>query len=390
MLAISHNILQVTRAKDWRLSFVPFIIGCVYLWLWWFEIKLSVAAFSLFVLSFITTIGFASLGYFINEFFDKVTDAKAGKINMLGALPAFYQLILLLVCAVLAFLPWLWLPKDRVTFILIATELSLFLVYSLPFPRLKGIPLLSGFIDSGYAYVVPLALSFYTYSLFTNSTVPCMFYVLIGAVFFIGVRNITIHHVNDVFKDIRSSTQTLPQVLGVKRTNALVVTLLAFEVAFILVWGVLIAYNRPLFTIWIVLFLTFLFMRLKFLSSSLKLEYFSIEPVRHLTDPAYQYVFPAVCLALAITVDFRWMIFVPVHFALLLTRPMQVIAWETVYWKSIQLKYAAIRTFTKIIIVPSSLFVNYTIFMSFLVVGINLRKEKKTALMVLKEKLRCK
>jgi hypothetical protein len=69
---------------------------------------------------------------------------------------------------------------------------------------------------------------------------------------------------------------------------------------------------------------------------------------------------------------------------------MQVIAWETVYWKSIQLKYAAIRTFTKIIIVPSSLFVNYTIFMSFLVVGINLRKEKKTALMVLKEKLRCK
>jgi 4-hydroxybenzoate polyprenyltransferase len=386
MLAIGNKIFLVTRAKDWRLSFVPFIIGCVYLWLWWFEIRFSVAAVLLFVFSLITTVGFASLGYFINEFFDKNVDAKAGKINVLGKLPVLHQVGLFLGCAALTFLPWIWLPKGNVTFILIAIEILFFLLYSLPFPRLKNVPFVSGFVDSGYAYVIPLTLSFYTYVLFAHGVIPFMFYSFLISVFLIGFRNITIHHVNDIFKDIRSGTRTLPQIIGINKTNKLVAALLVFEILFVLAWSIQITWAKPLFFIWIISFITFLFIRAKFLSSSIKFEYFSIEPIRHLTDPAYQYVFPAVCLVLAITVDLKWIIIAPFHFALFLTKPMQVIAWETVYWKTIQLKYAGIRTFTIVVIMPSSLVVNYIIFFSFLLLGINLRKEKKNALMVLKEK----
>lgn len=386
MLNLSNKILKVTRAKDWRLSFVPFIVGCVYFWLWWFEIEFTADAILLFLLSFITTIGFAALGYFINEFFDKQVDAKARKVNMLAVLPALYQAALLLGCILFAFLPWIWLPKDKITYSLITVEVLFFLLYSLPFPRLKNISFLSGFIDSGYAYVIPLMLSFYTYSLFANTNVPSMIYLLMAIVFLIGFRNITIHHVNDIFKDIRSGTQTLPQTIGVQKTNILIIILLVLEICVMLIWSVGIAWSKPLFVTWILSFIAFLLLRVKFLFHSFKFEYFSIEPARHLTDPGYQYVFPAVCLGLAITVDIKWMVIVPFHFALLLTKPMQVIAWETVYWKTIQLKYAGIRAFTTVVVIPCSLVVNYTIFFIFLMAGTDLRKEKKSALMVLKGK----
>lgn len=387
MLPIVNKILLLTRAKDWRLSFVPFIIGCVYLWLWWFQINFSAAAALLFSLSFVTTVGFASLGYFINEFFDKKIDSKVGKINMLGELPALHQAALFLGCVALTFLPWIWLPKDLTTLTLIGIEVVLFLIYSLPFPRLKNAPFVSGFIDSGYAYVIPLALSFYTYALFASATVPCIIYLLIVLMFLIGFRNITIHHVNDIFKDIRSGTRTLPQAIGVDKTNKLIAVLLLSELFVVIVWSIQITWIKPLFFLWVISFVVFLFFRAQFLFPSTQFKYLSIEPLRHLTDPVYQYVFPAICLVLAITVDLKWIVIAPFHFALFLTKPMQVIAWETVYWKTIQLKYAGIRMFTTLVIVPSSLIVNYSIFFIFLLIGINLRKEKKSALMVLKEKI---
>ena len=387
MIAAAEKILQLTRAKDWRLSFVPFIIGCVYFWLWWFKIQLSIASLLLFVLSFITTFGFAALGYFINEFFDKAVDAKAGKANMLAALPFFYQSILFVACLAITFLPWLWLPKNKTTFVLIAVEISLFLLYSLPFPRLKSVPFISGFIDSGYAYVLPLLLSFYTYTLYAQSENTGMIYWLAVAVFFIGFRNITIHHVNDIFKDMRASAQTLPQVIGVNRTNLILPFLMGGEILFFLIWSSIVAIDNPVFYVWIIIYLLAILIRAKYFVGNIRLKYISIEPAKHLTDPIYQYIFPLFTLLLATTVDYKWLVLVPFHFALLLTKPMQIIAWETIYWNSISFKYAAIRTVTKFVVVPISLVVNYIIFFSFLLVGVNLRKEKISALSFIKKKL---
>lgn len=380
-----HSIPSLTRAKDWRLSFVPFIIGCVYLWLWWFQIRVSPASVVLFILSSITTVGFAALGYFINEFFDIETDGKSGKSNKLGQLPGLAIAALLFFCLVVTFFPWIWLPNNRATLILITCEILLFLLYSLPFPRLKTKPVISSLIDSGYAYVVPLLLSFHTYSLFAFSEKLGIITLFAVAVFVIGFRNITIHHVNDIFKDIRSDTKTLPQVIGVKRTSHLILSALVSEIALMMAWGVMVTTHRPVFMLWPIAFLIFLLFRLKNFSKVTTLEYISIEPMRHFTDAAYQYIFPATALILAVTIDLRWLVILPFHVIFLLTKDMQMIAWETIYWKTVQLKYALIRTFVRLVIVPLSCLVNHIIFFCFLLFGVNLKKEKKSAFTVIKE-----
>lgn len=387
MFKATEKILQATRAKDWRLSFVPFIIGCVYFWLWWFQISLSVSSLLLFVLSFVTTFGFAALGYFINEFFDKASDAKAGKINKLTFFPATYQLLIFLGCAAATFLPWLWLPSDTTTIILFATEIGLFLVYSLPFPRLKQVPLVSGFIDSGYAYVVPLLLSFHTYSLYANINHKPTIILLAVAVFFIGFRNITIHHVNDIFKDKRSRTITLPQIIGVNTINYLVMILLLEEIFLVITWTIVIALQQPLFWLWLLIFSAALVVRYRFVMKDFRFRFMSIEPARHLTDPIYQYVFPGFTLLLAISFDYAWLLLLPFHIALLLTEPMRKKAVEVIRSKSVSYKYVIIGAVKAIVVVPTGVVVNYAIYFGFLLAGVNLRKENTDAITFIKRKL---
>jgi 1,4-dihydroxy-2-naphthoate octaprenyltransferase len=87
MVASLARIAHLSRTKDWRLTFIPFILGCVYLWLVWFRTPFSIEAMTLIALSLITAIGFAALGYLINEYFDQEDDARAGKLNRMALAP---------------------------------------------------------------------------------------------------------------------------------------------------------------------------------------------------------------------------------------------------------------------------------------------------------------
>jgi 4-hydroxybenzoate polyprenyltransferase len=92
MVASLARIAHLSRTKDWRLTFIPFILGCVYLWLVWFRTPFSIEAMTLIALSLITAIGFAALGYLINEYFDQEDDARAGKLNRMALAPIHVRL----------------------------------------------------------------------------------------------------------------------------------------------------------------------------------------------------------------------------------------------------------------------------------------------------------
>ncbi|MFN8321363.1 MAG: UbiA family prenyltransferase [Chitinophagales bacterium] len=386
MMLSVPKIWQITRAKDWRLSLVPFVIGCIYLWIGWFDIQLSGQSLLLFTLSFVTTMGFAALGYFINEFFDIATDAKAGKSNTLSQLPGLYQASLFVFCMALALLPWLFLPFDKLSLLLIGIEISLFLLYSLPFPRFKNIPLLSSVIDSGYAYLVPQVLTFYTYSLFGGKYEPQIIFLLAPAVFVIGLRNITIHHVNDVFKDQRSKIITLPQSLGVKNTSYVLIGLMTAEIFLIMFWSVIMAAHQAIFWLWLVVYISAIIYRLRVLLTTSNLQYFTIEPIRHLTDPIYQYVFPAFTLGYILMVDYRWSVLVPFHVFFLLPMPFLIKARDFFSSATVSLYYVFKRTIRQYIIVPVGAAVNYGIYYLFLLFGVDLRKENISAMSYLKRK----
>jgi 4-hydroxybenzoate polyprenyltransferase len=367
---ISH-LLSATRFKDWRLSFVPVIIGVVYFWLYWFKIKLNTDSAILFLLSLITTVGFAAFGYFINEFFDKTSDAKAGKINRLDLIKPVYQLILFLTSTGLMLSPWIWLPADRFTWILISTEIGLFLIYSLPFPRLKSFPFISGIIDSSYAYVIPVILSGHTYELFSNRQVPDYFMMMTIGFFITGYRNILIHQVNDIFRDMRSGIKTLPQKLGTIKTSWAIVIMTVFE------WGILISFlsmvsiESPLILICLFGYFLFLIYRVAILFNIKSIRFVSIHPVRHLSDPFFQFWFPLIILGILISFDWYWVVLVPIQVGLISSRSLFAKIGQQLRWCKRM----------------ASLIVNYSIYYAFKFFGVDLIKENKSALGYFKYKI---
>ncbi len=379
-----QKLLLVTRSKDWRVSFVPFIIGCVYLWLYIFKIPFQSSSLKLFLFSLITTFGFASFGYFINEYFDKTTDIAAGKINKLSLLTQPQQILLFTASFLVTFLPWIWLPSDKISWLLIYLEISLFFLYSLPFPRFKTVPYLSGFIDASYAYFIPLILSFYTYTMYANTSFTPFLSFFSLSVFFIGYRNILIHHVNDIFKDQLSGTVTLPQKIGPKKTNQLIILLLICEVIFTIISSALVAFENSLFFVWIIFYILFIFIRLKQYNFKIRIEYVAVEPVRHLTDLAYQISFPLINLLLLIYMDWRWILLLPFHFVLLIPAFFKDKIFESLVflWSNFtsHFLYPCRLTFSRII--------NYPIYYFFLFFGVNLIKENKSAFSYLKSRLR--
>ncbi|MEX2590960.1 MAG: UbiA family prenyltransferase [Chitinophagales bacterium] len=377
-----RQLNSISRAGDWRLSFIPFIIGCVYLWLYYFDIAFSGGALLLFILSLITSFGFAALGYFINEFFDKESDRKAGKINKLAFLKPQYQYLIFLAALSMTLLPWIKLPANHFSWNLIVLELLLFLIYSLPFPRLKEIPLVSNIIDAAYAYVIPLVLAFHTYGLYAGKSFDPFILVFAVPVFFIGFRNIFIHQVNDVFKDRRSEIRTLPIVLGVAQSNYFLKILLLLEFSGVVVFSVLLSLINPLFWFWLAFYGVFFIYRFLRLLPAFFTVYFPIDKARHLGDVLYQIWFPLFMLAFLLNSDWRWFFIIPVHFLIL--TPHYI-------FKPI-LQFCKKAYYTVVVLVSVhfrhliSMCVNYPIYYMFLLFGVNLIREKKSAMEYLKEK----
>lgn len=368
------KVSYLTRSSDWRFSFVPFIMGCVYLWVGFLDIPFNANGLILVGLSLVTTIGFAALGYFINEHFDKASDAKAGKVNKLALLKDYQQFLLLITVLASTLLPWLWLPSNDFSIALISTEIGLFLAYSLPFIRLKESPFLAGIVDSLYAYVVPLVLAFHTYSLFSNSQNELVLLLFAFAVFFIGFRNILIHQINDVIGDKRAGIQTLPMALGVEKTTIALKLTIAYEIAFSAVAFLVIGQLKPVYFIWLIVYLLFIGYRASINKEDFTSHFFTLLPGRHFSDQAYQVLFPVTVLLLLIIQDWKWIILLPIHVALLL--PKAVIE-ET-------LKY--LHLFVIWLRGVVSILVNYPIYFAFLIVGVNLKKRNMSASEYLKSK----
>jgi len=374
MASLLQRISDSSRSRDWRLSLLPFIMGCVYLWIWHFGLPFDGRTLLLVALSLVTATGFAALGYFINEFFDQRHDAMAGKPNRLTPLSAQMQVGLLLTAILTAFLPWLWLPADGISWTLIGTQVGLFLLYSLPFPRLKAIPFVSNLVDMAYAYMVPLMLSFHTYALFADGAYPSWLVPLVVTVGLVGFRNILIHQVNDLFNDRRARMSTLPQVLGPKGTSLAFLILLILECGFFLAFGSIISKENSFMLVLPALFLLFCIIRMPLLRNTFSLQFLPLEKTRHLTDPFYQLVFPAVLLVSLIFADWRWLMLLPAHAALL--TPSEVFVRmgasgrDTYWWLGRQrpLVRAAI-----------SAAVNYPIYWSFCLFGVDLVREGKSA-----------
>lgn len=364
------------RTRDWRLSFVPFIMGTVYMWLWWFDIPMQSASVILVLLSLITSVGFAALGYFVNEFFDKESDARAGKVNRLAYLPARLQGAILLLCVTLTFLPWIWLPKNLLSYIFIAAQIGLYLVYSLPGIRLKENPYLSVIVDAGYAYLIPLALSFHTYSLYAGKhDYPAWYFFFITTLFFTGVRNILQHQSRDAIRDALSGTKTLPLLLGIRGTFQLVVVLFLYENFFWLFTWVLLFQKAWIAVVYIVIHLIIAIYTYKLMMISAC----RVQQEGLYINRSYMIFFPIWAVVLAVTVDPLWVVVFFIHIVLFVPGFYYRFIWikmKAIYYAVVSFIMVQVRDVV-------SKAVNYPIYYCFRLFGVDLIKENRTAADVL-------
>ncbi len=158
--------------------------------------------------------GAAAFGHYINDVFDLTDDLIAGKANKTRFHTTGKKWAIALGLVVVSLVPWLLLPTKMISLILVVVHLLVFLLYSIPPIRLKESGVLGVIADAVYAHVIPGLVVVTT--LYTAEADALLIGLFVAWQFFIGVRNILNHHIDDYVFDVRSETTTTATIYGVK------------------------------------------------------------------------------------------------------------------------------------------------------------------------------
>lgn len=263
MMTLNKYVNRI-RLSDWRYSFLPLIIGWIYLFILLLKIQINLKALFIGLLFMISSCGFAALGFYINNFFDIDSDKISGKPNSLSKISGKAKIKTFLFIIMLVFIPFLWIPSDYTSWRLIFLEIILFLIYSIPSIRLKEIWYGAGMIDAGYAYLIPFLLCYHTFSLLSNKVNQINISSLCIVFFLSGYSNFLIHQISDLEYDRRSGIKTLPMVLGFNNSIQIVKLCIILEGFFFVNFFLFEAGNYTLGSIIGVLYLSYIIIATNF------------------------------------------------------------------------------------------------------------------------------
>ncbi|MDB5282355.1 MAG: Methyltransferase type 11 [Bacteroidota bacterium] len=269
-------------------------------------------AFKYFGLSLITIIGIAGYAYLLNDWADIKKDAAASKPNAMAALPVSARISLLLIFFVLALLPWFFFPYNFQNICLLGFELLLFLLYAAPPFRLKEMPLAGILTDALYAHALPALLAALTFfeiaEISHNNKIHLMVLLnlpflvsLTGWQFFLGIRNILLHQLQDIDNDLVSATRTFATRFGKDITRKwLVYFALPAELIFLIAFFVCLSYYSFIFPAAYLLFAFYLFITKGNMALSIRRFCYIF------LDDFYMDWFPLAALVALMIVDWRF------------------------------------------------------------------------------------
>jgi 4-hydroxybenzoate polyprenyltransferase len=366
------------RVEDWWRSKAALLMGFVYLFALWFDIPMQ-AFIPLSVLSVVVIIGFASFGYVVNDFFDKEKDRLSGKKNFLLGKSTSYQIGLVLLTLAFVSFSWLYLPATFYSFILISIQLTLFIIYSVPPLRLKEKGIAGLITDALYAHAVPVVLAAYTFLLASGRSLPWLSLILLSIwQFAIGIRNILLHQSEDIDADARSRTQNYSASLSERARHHILLFNLAFELLFCVLFFLSLAGGGRYKFIACLLPVLFFYIwaYLKY-SSSIGLMLHSTW--RYFPNNVYEKWLPIVYLILLSFYNVYFIVFIVLHLVLFNFDFYSHTARSVALYLRL-LRPRIITPAYDFAVRASSFFVNYLIYYSLLLVGINLKKENISAM----------
>ena len=232
---------KLRLSKPWQYK-VPLLISFPYFLIKTGDVDSATFLYAILA-AFATTIGFAGVGYVTNDLSDRKKDVLAQKENALNKLSPWAIRGILIGCILVAILPWLYLPWDTYSLLLIGVEFSLFYLYAFPPFRLKERGILGLITDALYAHVVPAILASWTFYLVIGKTYK-QFYlflvILVAWQLFSGIRNILSHQIKDYENDLLSGTNTWVTQKGIPTATLLLKSCITVEsLAFLCFIGII-------------------------------------------------------------------------------------------------------------------------------------------------------
>lgn len=234
------------RTNEWWQPKAGIILAAVYLAVLIFDVPL-LTTIQYFIPAVITILGIGVFGHLVNDYFDIKADLKAGKPYKLANTTPVNLLVYFAGVLLLALLPWLVLPFTKFSMGLLLAEFVLLMVYALPVIRLKERGFLALITDALYAYVVPVFLAFYTFSLLGNAhyniiplAVSAFLWLLVA-----GIYNLAIHQLSDFDNDVFTHTKTWATNIGKQKAHYFTIRVLwSLKIFFFLAFSIfLLKYN---------------------------------------------------------------------------------------------------------------------------------------------------
>ena len=313
----SINLQEITRARQWWKPKAGSLLNTIYFVTFMGALPFSKMA-GLFVAALVTIFGIGCFGHFVNDWCDIEVDRKAGKENRFAAFTLWQRITIVAGALIFAFLPWLFLPFNRASVLLLGLEFLLLLSYAIPPLRLKERIFLAVIADAAYAYAIPATLAAHTFFLATERLYdPIFISTLFAWQLSLGARHFLNHLALDRLNDLASSTRTVATLKGnyyvhrLIRNVVLPLEILSFA-AFLINFS---RYNALLIIVCVASF---------FLLSSFPLiiaigrgySFFSYRFSNIFLDTYYQRILPLIPLSFLVFVDARFVVLLLVHLLL--------------------------------------------------------------------------
>jgi 4-hydroxybenzoate polyprenyltransferase len=249
-------LTDLLRAREWLVSRILFNLSILFCFLLISNKSIiDEAAILLPILIYILSIG--SFGYLFNDIFDQKNDKIAGRSNFSSALSPFLIVFIIAVLLIIGTVPFLFLLKNYHTYyILLGIQLLLFVLYSLPWIRLKETS--SGvFCDALYSYVFPgiIVLSIAIVNLEIDTHLSLEFVLLLTWLILLGFRSIVFHQISDLENDLMANQKTFAVRVSKEKSVQLLKGTAIIE---LVLFVILVFLLNPLYPVFVISFILLL------------------------------------------------------------------------------------------------------------------------------------
>jgi len=160
---------------------------------------------------------YLAFGYFINDYFDRESDRKAGKQKIINSLSEPIAVILLFLLGIAGFITSLLMQSNFELAILLSVITYFFAIfYSMPPIRFKERGVWGLLVSSVAQRSFPSLLVFCAFNHFNLDT--WLFFLFLG---FMGIRWILVHQLIDLQNDLKAGIMTFATNRGCQRTECL-------------------------------------------------------------------------------------------------------------------------------------------------------------------------